>query len=93
MQQNKFFIILEALLGGCVIQFGKKYLFLHKKKVYETFYSKIRKKQVTRTSEISLQSFFNQYSKIDNTSLKRIYGDIKLYNLAKKLNASKSSTL
>lgn len=95
LQKNRFLIILDALLKGIIIEYkNSKSLFYYQKCIYETFYAKSSGRQITRKSEVSFQDFLNQFNKIDNKKLKRIYGDIQLFKLAKKLiNGRKSSTL
>jgi hypothetical protein len=93
LQKERFAIIWDALSYGILIEFKKdQFLFYYQNSIYETSYSKTKQKQITHKSKISLQEFFKKFNKIDNQKLKRIYADIKLYTLARKIiNGGKSS--
>jgi uncharacterized protein with von Willebrand factor type A (vWA) domain len=87
MQEDKYFIVLQALLQGIRLEFkNRKSLFYYNNFIYESYYNKAKGKQITHKSKVSLESFIKYFQKIDSKALKRIYGDIKLYKLAKKLN-------
>ena len=94
LQEERFGIIWEALYRGILLELkANKFLFYHENSFYETSYSKTKRKQITRKCKLSLQEFFNKFNGIDNQQLKRIYSDIKLQKLARRIINGESSTL
>lgn len=86
LREKRFYILLEALLKGLSIPYHRGWsLFLSEGILYQTFFNKEKKEQITHKSVVTLQSFINYCSVINSKELKKIYGMVKLSTLQKKL--------
>lgn len=85
MQKQKYAIILEALIFGVPIKYGDGWqLIFQNGIIYEVSYN-IQNEKVVRKSTITLQEFISNFKEITDANLKRIFGDIRLHKLQKRL--------
>jgi hypothetical protein len=91
LQQQRYFIVLDALLKGIQLAYKNEWsIFYSNGQIYQTYYSKKRGEQVTHKSDITLQSFLDRFKKIENEELKRIFANAKLCALQEKLEGGNS---
>lgn len=88
LQEQRYYIVLEALLMGFPIKFNSNWdLVLHEGTIYEIFFSKKNGEEVTRKSKLALQDFLDNFGSISDHDLKQIFGNIKLHKFQQKLLA------